>query len=109
MTGPLAAYADACRSEMRGRGYPALSTVNELRQLGRLSGWLAARGMSAADLSVERVDEFLAEKRAQSDPVARALLPTYRSLWKCPPRSEACCLDTNSFPSSEGYSAEARG
>lgn len=65
MTGPLASYADACRSELRGRGYTALSTVNELRQFGRLSGWLAERGMSAADLSVERVDEFLAEQRAQ--------------------------------------------
>lgn len=39
--------------------------VNELRQLGRLSGWLAVWGTSAADLSVERVDEFLAEQRAR--------------------------------------------
>jgi integrase/recombinase XerD len=69
MTGPLAAYADACRSELWRRGYTALSTVNELRQLGRLSGWLAVRGMSAADLSVERVDEFLVEQRARGSRV----------------------------------------
>jgi len=74
MTGPLAVYADACRSELMGRGYTALSAVNELRQLGRLSGWLTAAGMSAADLSVERVDEFLAEQRAWGN----------RALWSRP-------------------------
>lgn len=50
MTGPLAPYADAYGSELRGLGCTALSTVNELRQVGHLSGWLAANGMSAADL-----------------------------------------------------------
>lgn len=65
MTGPLAPYADAYRAELRGRGYTALSAVNELRQVGRLSAWLAASGATAADLSVERVDEFLEQQRAQ--------------------------------------------
>src|SRR2546429_3537937 len=60
MTGPLAPYADAYGAELRRRGYTALSTVNELRQVGRLSGWLAASGMTAEDLSAERVEEFLA-------------------------------------------------
>lgn len=65
MTGPLAPYADACRAELRGRGYTALSAVNVLRQVGRLSAWLAASGTTAADLSVGRVDEFLEQQRAQ--------------------------------------------
>lgn len=65
MTGPLAPYADAYRAELTGRGYTALSTVNELRQVQRLSGWLAASGMTAADLSAERVEEFLVHQRAQ--------------------------------------------
>jgi len=65
MTGPLAPYADAYRAELRGRGYTALSTVNELRQVGRLSGWLAAGGMTAAELGARRVEEFLAHQRAQ--------------------------------------------
>ncbi len=60
MAGPLAPYADAYRAELSGRGYTPLSSVNELRQVGRLSAWLAARGMTAADLSGERVEEFLA-------------------------------------------------
>lgn len=65
MTGPLAPYADAYQAELRGRGYTALSTVNELRQVQRLSGWLAASGLRAADLSPERVEEFLAHQRVR--------------------------------------------
>ena len=65
MTGPLAPYADAYRAELGRRGYTALSTVNELRQVQRLSGWLAESGMTAADLSTERVEEFLVHQRAR--------------------------------------------
>lgn len=65
MTGPLAPYADAYKAELGGRGYTALSTVNELRQVRRLSAWLAAGGMTVAELSAERVEEFLAHQRAQ--------------------------------------------
>jgi hypothetical protein len=38
--------------------------VNQLRQVGRLSRWLEAGGLSAADLSGERVEEFLSWQRA---------------------------------------------
>ena len=65
MTGPLAPYADAYQAELRGRGYTALSAVNQLRQVGRLSAWLAANGTMAVHVSVERVDEFLEQQRAQ--------------------------------------------
>ena len=64
MAGPLAPFAGAYSAELRGRGYTPLSTVGELRQVGRLSGWLEAGGLSAADLSVERVEQFLAWQRA---------------------------------------------
>ena len=50
--------------ELRRRGYTPLSMVGELRQVGRLSGWLEAGGLSAADLSGERVEQFLAWQRA---------------------------------------------
>jgi hypothetical protein len=65
MAGPLAPYADAYRAELRRRGYTALSTVNELRQVGRLSSWLAASEKTAEDLSAERVEEFFARQREQ--------------------------------------------
>jgi len=75
MTGPLAPYAEAYQAELRVRGYTALSAVNELRQVGRLSGWLDARGMRATDLSAGRVEEFLADQRS---------LGSDRSSWSRP-------------------------
>ncbi len=64
MAGPLASFADVYSAELRARGYTPLTTVNELRQIGRLSGWLESRGLSAAELSVERVEQFLIWQRA---------------------------------------------
>jgi integrase/recombinase XerD len=64
MRGPLAPFADAFAAELRGRGYTPLTTASELRQVGRLSRWLQAGGLSAADLTEERVDGFLAWQRA---------------------------------------------
>jgi integrase/recombinase XerD len=64
MKGPLAPFAEAYAAELRGRGYTPLTTVNELRQVGRLSRWLEARGLSAAELNVERVEQFLIWQRA---------------------------------------------
>ena len=64
MTGPLAPFADAYAAELRERGYTPLTTVNELRQVARLSRWLEAGGLSAAELSVERVEQFLVWQRA---------------------------------------------
>jgi hypothetical protein len=70
MTGPLAPFADAYRVELRWRGYTVRSTVCELRQVARLSCWLATRGLTAAELSGARVDEFLVWQRAEGLPLA---------------------------------------
>lgn len=64
MTGPLAPFAEAYATELRARGYTPLSTVNELRQVGRLSWWLEAGGYEASDLSSDLVEEFLVWQRA---------------------------------------------
>jgi integrase/recombinase XerD len=64
MMGPLAPFADAYAAELTERGYTPLATVSELRQVGRLSGWLEASWLSAADLSGERVEQFLVWQRA---------------------------------------------
>ena len=65
LTGPLASFADAYRVELRARGYTALTTVNEVRQMARFSRWLEARGLTAADVGGERVEEFLSVQRAE--------------------------------------------
>jgi len=64
MAGPLAPFADGYRAELKERGYTPLTTVNELRQVARLSRWLEASRLTAADLSSERVEQFLAVQRA---------------------------------------------
>jgi site-specific recombinase XerD len=64
MTGPLAAFVDVYAAELRQRGYTPLTAVNQRRQVGRLSRWLEAGGLSAVDLDGERVEEFLAWQRA---------------------------------------------
>jgi site-specific recombinase XerD len=64
MKGPLAPFAGAFATELRACGYTPLTTASELRQVGRLSRWLQAGGLSVTDLSEERVEEFLAWQRA---------------------------------------------
>jgi site-specific recombinase XerD len=64
MTGPLAPFAEAYAAELGERGYTPLSVVGELRQVGRLSRWLEARGQEASDLSADRLAQFLTWQRA---------------------------------------------
>ena len=53
-------------TKLRQRGYTALTTVNELRQLGHLSRWLQADGMGASDVTCERLEEFVLARRRVS-------------------------------------------
>ena len=64
MTGPLAPFAVAYGLALKKRGYTPLTTVNQLRQVARLSRWLEGSGLTVAELTDERVDEFLAFQRA---------------------------------------------
>jgi integrase/recombinase XerD len=75
MTGPLAPFADGYSAELRGRGYTPLTMVNQLRQVGRLSRWLYAQGLSAADLGSERVEEFLVWQRGAGCPSSAVSRP----------------------------------
>jgi site-specific recombinase XerD len=60
-TGPLAPFADDYRVRLRASGYSARSVTGALGDLARLSQWLEGRRLSAADLSKEQLQEFLAE------------------------------------------------
>jgi integrase/recombinase XerD len=62
--GPLAPFASALREALSAAGYTPLSAVSQLRLMAHLSRWLDARGLSAADLSEERVEQYLADRRA---------------------------------------------
>ena len=63
MTGPLAPFADAYALELKHRCYTSLTSVNQLRQVARLSNWLEVRRLGVAELTGERVEEFLAFQR----------------------------------------------
>lgn len=64
VTGPLAPFAAAYRVRLQESGYTPLSIVNEVRQVAHLSRWLEAGRMTGADLTSERVERFLAVRRA---------------------------------------------
>ncbi len=49
MTGPLAPFADAYGVALSERGYTQRTAVSQLRQMARLSCWLEARGLTAAE------------------------------------------------------------
>jgi integrase/recombinase XerD len=80
MTGPVAPFADAYRFELKRRCYTPLTAVNQLRQVARLSHWLDANGLAVAELTGDRVDEFLAFQRATG---------RYRAQWS---RAGLLCL-----------------
>jgi integrase/recombinase XerD len=64
MTGPLASFADSYALELERRRSTPLTSVVQLRQVARLSSWLEVRGLGVAELTGERVEEFLAFQRA---------------------------------------------
>lgn len=67
ITGPLAPFADDYEVKLRASGYSARSVVGDLRHLARLSRWLEDRRLGAADLSTERLEEFLGELPRRRD------------------------------------------
>jgi hypothetical protein len=64
LTGPLAPFADVYTAKLREQAHTPLTIVDQLRQVARLSCWLEGSGLTAAELTGERVDEFLAFQRA---------------------------------------------
>src|SRR5258705_11755760 len=82
MTGPLAPFAGVYELELRRRRYTPLTVVNQLRQVARLSHWLETNGLAVAELTGDRVEEFLAFQRASG---------RYRAQWSRP--GLLCLLD----------------
>ena len=63
VTGPLAPFTDRYADALRQWGYAPGSAVHQVQLMAHLSRWLAERGWSGADLTEERVAEFLAARR----------------------------------------------
>jgi integrase len=82
MTGPLAPFAAAYESRLQERCYTPLTMVSQLRQVARLSRWLEVSGLTGAELTGGRVEEFLAVQRSEG---------RYRGQWSRP--GLLCMLD----------------
>jgi site-specific recombinase XerD len=64
VAGPLAPYAVGFRDVLREKGYTPLSAVNQMRLMAHLSGWLEMCNLSCADLTEQRVTQYLDSRRA---------------------------------------------
>jgi integrase/recombinase XerD len=60
--GPLAPYAAGYRAELDAHGYSPWTAVSYLYSFARLSRWLAAQGLAAADLDGVCIDRFVADR-----------------------------------------------
>ena len=65
VTGPLAPHAAGFRRELALQGYTLNSASDQLRLMAHASRWLARRGLGVEELSPARVEEFLADRRAE--------------------------------------------
>jgi len=63
-SGPLARYAGGYGSWLAARGYSRWTIAHRLWQLELLSRWLEREGLSPGELMPERVQEFVAARRA---------------------------------------------
>ena len=63
VVGPLAPLAPQFTQLLAERGYTPLSRVNQLRVMVHLSRWMQAGALDVADLTFERVDEYLTQRR----------------------------------------------
>jgi integrase/recombinase XerD len=73
VAGPLAPYAEGFQARLEELGYTRLSAVTSMRLMAHLSRWLSARGLTADDLTGDRVAQYLRERRAAG--YARFLSP----------------------------------
>lgn len=64
-SGPLAKHAVGFTEELFRRGYPPERAARHVRLLAQLSRWLESHGLGEADLSEERVSQFLEARRAE--------------------------------------------
>jgi integrase/recombinase XerD len=65
VTGPLAMYADGFRADLAAQGYAVEPANRNLRTMAHVSRWMDGQGLSAGQLSVARLEEFLEARRRE--------------------------------------------
>ena len=61
--GPLSPFVDGYRQRLDELRYTPLSTVNLLRQVARLSGWMAGKGLVVEQLCEANIEAFVVAQR----------------------------------------------
>ncbi|MCA1844712.1 MAG: site-specific integrase [Actinobacteria bacterium] len=64
VSGPLAEHAVDFAEELNRRGYAPEGAARHMRLVAQLSAWLDGQGLTAGELTEERVAEFLEARRA---------------------------------------------
>ncbi|HSH75855.1 MAG TPA: site-specific integrase [Longimicrobiales bacterium] len=64
VVGPLVPYVTGFRKELEFQGYRRNAVADQLRVMAHVSRWLASEGLSESNLTPERVEQFLAARRA---------------------------------------------
>jgi integrase/recombinase XerD len=64
VAGPLEPYARGFCAELARQGYARSSAVEQLKLVAHLSRWMSGESLSAGELTPERVEQFVAARRA---------------------------------------------
>ena len=89
--GPLAPFTDGMRAGLAAQGYAGDTITDHVHLLADLSGWLAGRALTAADLGSGTAEEFAACRRVRglrTGTGPRAMIPVVeylRSAGAAPP------------------------
>jgi integrase/recombinase XerD len=92
VTGPLERYAGGFRVELDRRGYASASAAQRMQLMACVSRWMAAERVAVSGLTCERVEEFVAWRRAagyvhfRSSRSVAPLLEYLRALGAAPER-----------------------
>jgi integrase/recombinase XerD len=92
VTGPLERYAGGFRVELDRRGYASASAAQRMQLMACVSRWMAAERVAVSGLTCERVEEFVAWRRAagyvhfRSSRSVALLLEYLRALGAAPER-----------------------
>ena len=80
VSGPLGPYVAGFRDELKRLGYRPNAASDQLRLMAHLSRWIEQQRFDLKELSRQRLDEFLVDRRAEG-----------YAMWLSPqgPRSDA--------------------
>ena len=84
--GPLAPYTQEFRSQLESQGYTLLTAAGHVRLMAHLSRWMADEDLEVSGLTLQRIEEYFAVRRAAgyvNERTVGALVPLVDFLHRC--------------------------